>query len=125
MSPMALKKRSSKDYVKTKTNHNNMKRLFRVLTPIILIISCTTSKNNSSMPGKDFKIVRLDSLKDVYLIYARQHDTLYKIVSLKTKTCEGTRIAVDSSYLFNLVSLFFKNFQGYDLSPRTSLDIGG
>jgi hypothetical protein len=102
-----------------------MKILFRVITPMILLIACSPTRNDSSASEKDFKIVRLDSLKNVYLIYARQKDTLYKIVSLKNVSGEGRRLVVDSSYHFDLVSLFLRDFQGYDLSPRASLDIGG
>jgi hypothetical protein len=102
-----------------------MNILFRVSMVISILAACRSSKNPDSLPGKDFKIVRVDSINNVYLIYARQRDALYKIVSLKEGTNTGRSIVVGSSYPLDLVSLFIKNFQGYDLSPQRSLDIGG
>ena len=102
-----------------------MRILFRVSMLISLLTACKSNKHQDPPPGKAFKIIRLDSIRNVYLIYARQNDTLYKIVSLKDVTHTGRSIVVDSSYRLDLVSLFIKKFQGYDLSPQTTLDIGG
>jgi hypothetical protein len=102
-----------------------MRILFRVSMLISLLTACKSNKHQDPPPGKEFKIVKLDSISNVYLIYARQKDTLYKIVSLKEATHTGRSIVVDSSYRLDLVSLFIKNFQGYDLSPQKTLDIGG
>ena len=102
-----------------------MSILFRVSIVFCILAACRSRKNPDSLPGKDFKIVRVDSINNVYLIYARQRDTLYKIVSLKEGPNSGRSIVVGSSYPLDLVSLFIKKFQGYDLSPQHSLDIGG
>jgi hypothetical protein len=102
-----------------------MNILFRVSMVICILAACRSSKNPDSLPGKDFKIVRVDSINNVYLIYARKRNALYKIVSLKAGTHTGRSIVVGSSYPLDLVSLFIKNFQGYDLSPQRSMDIGG
>ena len=102
-----------------------MRILFRVSILISLLAACKSNKHQDPPPGKGFKIVKLDSIRNVYLIYARQKDTLYKIVSLKEATHTGRSIVVGSSYQFDLVSLFIKNFQGYDLSPQKTMDIGG
>ncbi len=102
-----------------------MRILFRVSMLISLLTACKSNKHQDPPPGKAFKIVKLDSIKNVYLIYARQKDTLYKIVSVKETTHTGQSIVVGSSYQLDLVSLFIKNFQGYDLSPQHTLDIGG
>ena len=99
--------------------------LFRVSMLISLLTACKSNKHQDPPPGKECKIIRLDSISNVYLIYARQNDTLYKIVSLKETTHTGRSIVVGSSYQLDLVSLFIKNFQGYDLSPQKTLDIGG
>jgi hypothetical protein len=92
---------------------------------MILLVACKSNKTQPPLPGKDFKIVKLDSIDNVYLIYARQNDTLYKIVSLKDGTYTGRSMVVGSSYRLDLESLFLKNFHGYDLSPQNSMDIGG
>jgi hypothetical protein len=102
-----------------------MRILFRVSMLISLLTACRSNKHQDPSPGKEFKIVKLDSISNVYLIYARQKDTLYKIVSLKEATHTGRSIVVGSSYQLDLVSLFIRNFQGYDLSPQNTLDIGG
>jgi hypothetical protein len=102
-----------------------MRILFRVSVLISLLTACRSNKHQDPPPGKAFKIVKLDSIRNVYLIYARQKDTLYKIVSLKEATHTGRSIVVGSSYQLDLVSLFIKNFKGYDLSPQNTLDIGG
>ena len=102
-----------------------MRILFRVSMLISLLAACTSNKANRPLPGKDCKIVKLDSINNVYLIYARQKDTLYKIVSVKEDSHTGRCIVVDSSYRLDLVSLFINNIRGYDLSPKHSLDIGG
>jgi hypothetical protein len=102
-----------------------MRILFRVSMLISLLTACKSNKHQDPPPGEAFKIVKLDSISNVYLIYARQKDTLYKIVSLKEATHTGRSIVVGASYQLDLVSLFIKNFQGYDLSPRNTLDIGG
>jgi hypothetical protein len=102
-----------------------MRILFRVSMLISLLTACRSNKHQDPPPGKAFKIVKLDSISNVYLIYARQKNTLYKIVSLKEATHTGRSIVVGSSYQLDLVSLFIKNFQGYDLSPQNALDIGG
>jgi hypothetical protein len=102
-----------------------MRILFRVSMLISLLAACTSNKAKEPLPGKDCKIVKLDSINNVYLIYARQKDTLYKIVSVKEDAHTGRCIVVDSSYRLDLVSLFINNIRGYDLSPKHSLDIGG
>ena len=102
-----------------------MRILFRVSMLISLLTACKSNKHQDPLPGEAFKIIKLDSIRNVYLIYARQNDTLYKIVSLKEVTHTGRSIVVDSSYRLDLVSLFIKKFQGYDLSPQNTLDIGG
>lgn len=102
-----------------------MRILFRVSMLISLLAACKSNKTQEPLPGKDCKIVKLDSINNVYLIYARQKDTLYKIVSLRETGNAGRSIVVGSTYRLDLVSLFINNFQGYDLSPKNSMDIGG
>jgi len=102
-----------------------MRILFRVSMLISLLTACRSNQHQDPPPGKAFKIIKLDSISNVYLIYARKKDTLYKIVSLKEAAHTGQSLVVGASYRLDLVSLFIKNFQGYDLSPQNTLDIGG
>lgn len=65
-----------------------------------------------------YKVVRIDSIKTVYVIYARKGNELFKIVSIKNSdSCK--RISVGEVHAFVLMSRVPKNFNGQDISPRT------
>jgi hypothetical protein len=103
----------------------------KLTLPVILLLiagaSCRLRLSNihSRHPHDTYKVVRVDSINNVYLIYAKMKDTLYKIVSLKSSVDNGRAIVVNGYYQFDLVSLIVKNFQGYDISPQTILNLGG
>ncbi|GAA0894526.1 hypothetical protein GCM10009122_42070 [Fulvivirga kasyanovii] len=106
---------------------------------IILLVSCKgTSKVDSAATvskqeitpvefnPNSYEVVKLDSLNDVYLIYAKKAGTLFKIASKKTSKERCSRIEVGEKYPFNLESLFPRNFQGkYDLSPKNLPHVSG
>lgn len=106
---------------------------------IILLVSCKgTSKIDSAAttPKQEitpvefnpnfYEVIKLDSLNNVYLIYAKKGGTLFKIASKKTNTEKCTRIEVGEKYRFYLESLFPKNFKGkYDLSPKSLPHVSG
>ena len=66
-----------------------------------------------SKPLGSYKVSRIDSLKSVYLIYARRNDTLFKIVSDKELSMRCAKIRPGQSYKFQLRSLLFT-----DLTPE-------
>lgn len=105
----------------------------------ILLVSCkgTTNVDSAGTMSKQeikpvefnptaYEVIKLDSLNDVYLIYAKKAGTLFKIASKKTNTEKCSRIEVGEKYRFNLESLFPRNFQGkYDLSPKNLPHVSG
>ncbi|GAA0891922.1 hypothetical protein GCM10009122_16010 [Fulvivirga kasyanovii] len=73
-----------------------------------------------------YEVVKLDSLNDVYLIYAKKGGTLFKIASKRTSKEKCSRIEVGEKYPFYLESLFPRNFKGkYDLSPKSLPHVSG
>ena len=64
-------------------------------------------------PVGSYKVVRVDSLKDVYLIYARRNDSLFKIVSDKELSARCVNIKSGQYYKFSLRSLLYT-----DLTPE-------
>ncbi|UOQ69915.1 hypothetical protein [Hymenobacter volaticus] len=60
-----------------------------------------------------YQVTRIDSLRTVYLIYARRHDSLFKIVSDKQLVEPCTKITPGATYAFQLRSLLFT-----DLTPQ-------
>jgi hypothetical protein len=89
---------------------------------IITLFACKSSKiEESRAPKILYKVNRIDSVKDVYIIYARHSDTIYKILSVKISAGNNCKpILINRSYAFELASLFVRNFNGkYDITPET------
>ncbi len=58
-----------------------MKKLF--IVPILLLLSCNTtgrklSQTNDIESKQNFKILKLDSIKNVYVIYAKKNGSWFK-----------------------------------------------
>ena len=66
--------------------------------------------NRREAPQEDtvYKVYRIDSLHNFYVIYARHHFHIYKIVSQKSNN-DCRDITVDSAYAFQLHSYLFVN----------------
>lgn len=76
----------------------------------LLIVACSSSKSTVSS-GQDhfdgYKVYKIDSVKSVYLIYAKDDQNLhYKIVSRKENTASGEWIKVDKAYGFVLETIW-------------------
>jgi hypothetical protein len=75
------------------------------LIPLFLIacsISRNTGKNNISQ-FNGYKVYKIDSIKDVYVIYARDNNKLpYKILSHKENISNGEVIELNKAYPFML-----------------------
>ncbi len=72
--------------------------------------------NNNKKTESGFKVYKIDSIKSVYLIYARNKNQPYKILSHKEPTNDGGLIKINSYYNFKLVAIFNKK---YDLVDGT------
>jgi hypothetical protein len=98
----------------------------------LLIFSCSPVKKHTitvvNKPGLElsekYKVIKIDSIKNVYVVYAKKELTLYKIVSLKDWiACRN--IQVGGEYPFKLMSRVPKDFKGIDISPNTIPHITG
>jgi hypothetical protein len=67
---------------------------------------------NAPEPIDGYRVTRIDSLKGVYLIYARKNKTTFKIVPNKVAVTNCKSITTGHSYKFDLRSLYFT-----DLTP--------
>ncbi|MBT9395068.1 hypothetical protein KLP40_18015 [Hymenobacter sp. NST-14] len=78
------------------------------------VVSTTSGRFSVQVSGPlgSYKVARIDSIKSVYLIYARRNDTLFKIVSDKETPKSCANIRPGQYYKFQLRSLLFT-----DLTP--------
>lgn len=71
------------------------KRLWFLLAFAFVVLSCGRRTDCKYVAGKEelHKVVKIDSIENVYLIYTKRHDSIFKIMSLKaeTKGCEMLR----------------------------------
>jgi len=84
-----------------------MLKLFKYITLFIFIISCKQLKieKRQSINQDFYKISKIDSINNVYLIYAKKKDSIFKILSLKEDFSNFNKIEVGKSYDFKLKSL--------------------
>jgi hypothetical protein len=59
---------------------------------------------------KIYKISKIDSLENVYLIYAKSNDSIFKIVSQKLVLPDCKPIQLGESYNLKIISAFPENF---------------
>jgi hypothetical protein len=65
-----------------------------------------------------YKVVRIDSIQTVYVVYARKDNEVFKIVSVKDSIpCKQIRVGEEHALV--LMSRVPKNFNGMDVSPAT------
>jgi hypothetical protein len=89
----------------------NNKRIVIVCLTLLsfLLISCKSNKvdiDNSERHLK-YKIIKIVSKNDVYIIYAKNHDSFYKILTLRNNSENPSckKIKIGKEYELNLVSL--------------------
>ncbi len=95
---------------------------------LILSVSCSVSKLSSSKQRGNYsnyyKVYKIDSVNNFYLIYARKRDSLYKIVSQKHATANCVRIQENGEYEFTLHSSLSNRSVGTDvILPQNSLSV--
>lgn len=73
--------------------YNSQKQLFQ-------------SKKNAN--DNRFEIVKIDSIKNVYLIYAKRYDSLIKIVSAKERVSNCEKIVIGGKYELNIISIVYQ-----------------
>lgn len=65
------------------------------------LFSSFVKKNNDYMEI-EYTVVKIDSIKNWFLIYATRNDSTFKIVSIKTQDCECQKISTGKRYRFEL-----------------------
>lgn len=50
----------------------------------------------------DYTVIKIDSIKNWYLIYATRNDSVFKIVSIKNQTCKCEIISMGKRYRLKL-----------------------
>jgi hypothetical protein len=76
--------------------------------------------------SKKYKVYKIDSLENLYLIYARKNDSIYKIISQNQKENNCKNIKVNGVYCFKLHSRFESKFLGkYRMSPKALPHVSG
>jgi hypothetical protein len=111
-----------------------MKKCLMVFFLVVFFASysCVSNKKvsykNENVPfmqlHEKYKVLRIDSIKNVYIVYAKKDSILYKIVSLKDSV-QCTHVQVGKEYPFMLMSRVPKDFKGMDISPNTIPHISG
>ena len=87
-----------------------------------------TTQNKDSVETKynSYKITKIDSINDWYVIYAKRGKNVYKIVSKKEKNCsDSLKIKVGNAYKFHLISRKHNPLKigNIVVKPQNSLDI--
>lgn len=91
-------------------------KIISILSIIILIITgCKVNRNYIKQDVNSYKIIKIDSLENLNVFYAKKNDSVYKIVTEKNKLRNCIEIKINSNYHLKLESVFPKNFfQKYD-----------
>lgn len=87
------------------------------------VVRETTSNNQDSkiVVPQMFRLYKIDSLNNVYLIYAYNGSRPFKLVSLKDEnngSCE--KLEVNKSYQLMISSIVLKKLNGRDVSPSVT-----
>lgn len=103
------------------------KVLFLVLFSLVIGLFFSFEKMNTNSVETDYLVIKIDSIKNWYLISASRNDSVFKIVSMKTQVCECQKILNGKRYNFDLQkrmeNVLSKN--GMKLIPVNYLDVSG
>lgn len=109
-----------------------MKQTFFVFILLVgIFYSCANSKavSSNNITGEEkYKILRINIINDIFIIYAQKQDSLYKILSKKEVIIKPNcrELIIGNSYELELESLYPKTFLGkYDLSPNNLPTVSG
>jgi hypothetical protein len=107
----------------------NTKMWIRIFAVMLIFWGCKALRrlpqSDASTPIKPltsqvYKIVKIDSLRNYYIIYAQRNNSLYKIVSKKAyindSVCEKIKINLSYSLLLNSMSII----NGKRVTPSVS-----
>lgn len=96
-----------------------MKTVIFSFAIMLLFLSCICKKNDMLTLKKQqinlyqndkFEIIKIDSIDNIYLLYAKRNDSVLKIVSLKQNDINCNEIKVGNKYNLKIESFFSKNY---------------
>lgn len=95
-----------------------MKTIVNLFIIFILIFTgCKVNRHYTQTNLSSYKILKIDSLDNLNIFYAKKNDSIFKILSEKNKLKKCIKIKTNSYYRLYLVSVFPKIFfQKYDKS---------
>ena len=105
-----------------------MQKLFLIFV-LIFTLACTTYKPAQSEPlitieRKLYRVERIDSVNNYYLIFAESEDMKYEIISRKAGKQVCKQISVDNEYHFELSKdLLYTTYTGDKFQPVNYLDL--
>ncbi len=113
-------------------------RIVSFLTLLAVVFSCNFNRigrnvsdieKNGIYPSDStkYKIVKIDSIKNVYVIYALKNRTYYKLLSHKDSSkTECEKLKINEEYSLELKSLLFPTDSGFLRSGHISgMDFSG
>lgn len=101
---------------------------FFILTSIISILSLSFNlnkkvinqypqDNSNCFSCLKYRIDKIDSIENIYLIYMSRHDSIFRIASKKNEVCDCERIKIGQFYSLIIKSVYPDNFnQKYDIA---------
>ncbi len=104
--------------------------LFVVFT-IVILNSCQGIKRSKNIPQAPpplqlrdtYKVLKIDSIKNVYVVLAQRQSTIFKIVSIRDSSANCKRIKVDDVIAFSLFSIVDSDTR--NMSHLNSIDFHG
>jgi hypothetical protein len=97
-------------------------KLTLIIAAVMLIACFRTGARYSNENTNPYKVYKLDSINNYYLIYASRKDSLYKIVSKKEPSKNCNQIRKDGEYQFKLhSSIAHRRIGGKEILPQNSL----
>lgn len=116
-----------------------------LITIVALFTFCLGVKSNSCLnlcssvrqDSVNYKVYKIDSINNYYLIYAKKGHTLFKIISKKESSKKCNRIKVNKVYKFQLHSILTVNgrsvipanqimeLSGWRIDQSTTIDFEG
>ena len=101
----------------------------KFILQFLILFGCTSKKiaqskvkeggQNIAKASELYKVYKIDSINNYYLIYAKKKDSLYKLVSKKQVTGNCANIGLNQEYAFSLTSIWNQNItiEGRNISP--------
>ncbi len=112
-----------------------MKKVLMVFV-IFILVCCKIKPKNSSyegLQGIQYKIHKIDSINNYYVISVKREDSLYKIISKKYNLTKCNKIIINENYGLKLNSIYkdrllimkkynFNHFSGWGIDDTLKIN---